>query len=77
MARNAITNWGRGILPLKASVPPPIKTALSEMGEEPSRQTRFGAGAVKNGKEKGRIRINSKLMSEAQILRLYELYIHI
>ena len=69
MARNAITNWGRGILPLKASVPPPIKTALSEMGEEPSRQTRFGAGAVKNGKEKGRIRINSKFNPHTHFLR--------
>lgn len=35
IARNAVTNWGKGILPLKASVHPPIKRALSEMGEEP------------------------------------------
>ena len=77
MARNARTSWGRGALPLKASVPPPNKRAMSEMEEEPSKQTRFGAGAVKNGIEQGRIRINGKLISEAKILRLYELYIHI
>ena len=38
------------------------------------RKLGYDGGTVK---EQGRIRINGKLMSEVQILRLYELYIHI
>lgn len=47
------------------------------MGEGPRREARFGTGAVVNGKDQRTIRINANLMPEAQILRFYELHIHI
>lgn len=64
---------------MKASVPPPSKEALREMGGRASRRGEmFAGGDVENGKRPRKSRrVKDNLMPEVQMLSSCEFYIHI